>query len=87
MRLLVVAAAVVAAVSACGAAGESGPTAVGSSSPAQVLVVSATRYASAPEGWRDPTLDLYVPAEAGPRPLAVVVPDPGGDPRQDPARR
>jgi len=80
VRLLAVAAAVVAAASACGPPGESAPGATGSSDPARVLVVSGTRYAAAPEGWRDAPLDLYAPAATGEPPLAVVVPDPGGDP-------
>jgi hypothetical protein len=45
-----------------------------------VLLTTGIRYAQAPDGWRDPTLDLYVPADAGDPPLVVVVPEPGADP-------
>ncbi len=68
-----------------GCAGAGGPDAGGgtTSRPAQVLVTEGVRYATAPEGWSDPTLDLYVPADAADPPLAVLVPDSGtppGDP-------
>jgi hypothetical protein len=45
-----------------------------------VLVTSDVRYAAGPLGWRDPTLDLYVPADAGEPPVAVIVPDGAADP-------
>lgn len=44
-----------------------------------VLVTTGVRYADAPPGWADPTLDLYLPSAAGEPPLAVIVPDAGGD--------
>ncbi|GAA4406655.1 hypothetical protein GCM10023168_21900 [Fodinibacter luteus] len=40
-----------------------------------VLVTSGVRYAAAPPGWSDPTFDLYLPADAGQPPVAVIVPD------------
>ena len=42
-----------------------------------VLVYTDVAYAAAPAGWVRPVLDLYLPAEAGEPPLAVVVPDAG----------
>jgi hypothetical protein len=81
LRLVPVA--LVVLLAGCTATG--GPDVTGSTSEATVgvLVTSEVRYATAPEGWRDPTFDLYVPAESGAPPLAVVVPDAGteaGDP-------
>ena len=88
VRPVVVAAVVTVALSACSASGgpdgADGADAVSSASPpAEVLLTSGIRYAAAPDGWRDPTLDLYLPAEVGAPPLAVVVPDPDGDPAVD----
>jgi hypothetical protein len=80
VRPLLLAAAVAAAASSCGGPEEPGPTDTGAPTPAEVLVTSGTRYASAPGGWRDPTMDLYLPAESGEPPLAVVVPDPDAEP-------
>ena len=48
---------------------------------AGMLVYTDVAYAAAPAGWVRPVLDLYLPAEAGEPPLAVVVPDAGADPR------
>lgn len=49
------------------------------SGEATVLVTSGVRYATAPPGWVDPTLDLYLPPDAGEPPLAVVLPDAGAE--------
>ena len=46
-----------------------------------VLMYTDVAYATAPAGWVRPVLDLYLPAEAGEPPLAVVVPAAGADPR------
>ena len=46
-----------------------------------VLVDSGVRYAGAPTGWSDPLLDLFLPADAGESPVALIVPDAGADPR------
>ena len=50
------------------------------SSGGQPLVSSAVRYAAAPQGWSDPTLDLYLPSDAGEPPVVLIVPDAGADP-------
>jgi hypothetical protein len=47
---------------------------------APVLVTSGVRYAPAPEGWADPTFDLYLPGDVDEPPLVVVVPDPDASP-------
>jgi hypothetical protein len=45
------------------------------------LVYTDVAYAATPAGWVRPVLDLYLPAETGEPPLAVVLPDAGADPR------
>lgn len=73
--------AVVAATLLGGCAG-GGPPARGATTATapEVLVSTGIRYAAAPPGWRDATLDLYLPPETGEPPLAVLVPDAGTGP-------
>ena len=70
---------------ACGiptdSTGERGLT-LSSGESSGVLLSMDVPYASAPQGWARPVLDLYLPADAGEPPLAVVVPDAGADPRE-----
>ncbi len=72
--------AVAVALSACSAPAAPDASRTESAAAATVLVTSGVRYATAPDGWRDPTLDLYLPGDSGEPPLAVVVPDPAADP-------
>ena len=72
--------AVAVALSACSAPAAPDASSTESAAAATVLVTSGVRYAGAPDGWRDPTLDLYLPGDAGEPPVAVVVPDPAADP-------
>lgn len=74
-RAVVVLVGVTAALAGCaGSPGEdeASPRASGTES---VIVSSQVRYANAPAGWVDATMDLYLPSDAGTPPLAVVVPD------------
>ncbi len=63
-----------------GACSEDLPRGTATYGSGPVLVTAGIRYAQAPDGWRDPTLDLYVPGDTGDPPLAVIVPEPGSDP-------
>ncbi|HET6950942.1 MAG TPA: hypothetical protein VFI47_11230, partial [Acidimicrobiales bacterium] len=68
----------------CGLSRDGDPPA-GMPPPGQsVLLTAGVRYATAPEGWADPTLDLYLPTGDTEPPVAVIVPDAGAGP-SDPA--
>ena len=77
MALLALATVLAACARATGPLDEPAVTSTGS----QFLVSSGVRYAAAPPGWSDPTLDLYLPSDAGESPLVLIVPDAGADPR------
>ncbi len=79
---VVVAAGAVLATAGC-TAGPPGPDGRSGSGSSGVLRTTGIRYATVPPGWRDPTLDLYVPGDTGEPPLVVVVPDAATGP-QDP---
>lgn len=65
----------------CGVSPDADPSPAGMPSRgAAVLVTSGVRYAAAPPGWTDPTMDLYLPTGDTEPPVAVVVPDAGADP-------
>jgi hypothetical protein len=53
-----------------------------SSPGGQPLTSFGVRYAAAPPGWAEPTLDLYLPTDAAEPPVAVIVPEPGADPKE-----